>query len=80
MVSQTLELFVLLMDAAIEIIDGKSPAFGNLKGGEPVVGEGRGLDDDSPERWGGPLGRVAVVFSPVAVLRGHGQDLSGAPL
>lgn len=41
MVSQTLELFVLLMDAAIEIIDGKSPALGNLKGGEPVVRGGK---------------------------------------
>lgn len=33
-----------------------------------------------PRGGGGPLGRVAVVFAPVAVLRGHGQDLSGAPL
>lgn len=29
------------MDAAIEIIDGKSPALGNLKGGEPVVRGGK---------------------------------------
>lgn len=41
MVTKTLELFVLLIDAAIEITDGKSQALGDLKGSEPVVMGGK---------------------------------------